>query len=81
MITVNINDPELERVYHGFNDNDEKFVEYLSLRASANNVEYGLDAQMIEAAYDEAEGDGSDDIDHEEVFERLRQKYDIDKIW
>ena len=76
MITVTINDPELERIYHGFNDNDEKFVEYLSLRASANNMEYGLNAKMIEAAYDEADGDGSDDIEHEEVWAKLFAKYD-----
>ncbi len=76
MITVTINDPELERVYHGFDDNDEKFVEYLSLRASANNLEYGLDASTIEAAYDEAEGNGSDDIEHEEVWSKLFAKYD-----
>ena len=50
MITVTIDDPELERVYHSFNDNDEKFAEYLSLNTSANNVEFGLDAKLVEVA-------------------------------
>jgi len=80
MITITIDDPELERVYHGFNGNDKKFVEFLSLSASANNLEYGLDARMIEAAFDEADGDPADDIEHKEVFDRLRKKYDIRKV-
>ena len=80
MITVTIDDPELERVYHAFKENDVEFSKFLSLSTSANNVEYGLDAAMIETAYDEAEGDGSDDISHEEVFAKLRSKYDIDKV-
>jgi len=77
MITVTINDPELERVYHGFDDNDEKFVEYLSLRASANNLEYGLDASTIEAAYDEAEAEGDSGYTLDEAFDMLKEKYDI----
>ena len=77
MITVTINDPELERVYHGFNDNDEKFVEYLSLRASANNMEYGLDAKRVEDAYDEAEVEGDSGYTLDEAFDMLKEKYDI----
>ena len=76
MITVTINDPELERVYHSFNDNDEKFAEYLSLSTSVNNFEYGLDAKKIEAAYDEADTNELDDTDHEEVWATLFAKYD-----
>jgi len=76
MITITIDDPELERVYHGFNGNDAKFVEYLSLHTSANNFEYGLDAQMIEAAYDEAEAEGDSGQTLEEVFEELFEKYE-----
>ena len=78
MITVTIDDPELEEMYHKFNDNDAEFSKYLSLTASANNVGYGLDAKMIEEAYDEAEG--GEEMEHEEVFNYLRKKYDIDKV-
>jgi len=77
MITVTIDDPELERVYHSFNDNDEKFVEYLSLNASANNVEFGLDAKLVEAAFDEAEAEGDSGYTLDEAFDMLKEKYDI----
>jgi len=74
MITVTINDPELEQMYHKFNDNDVEFSKYLSLTTSANNAEYGLDAKMIETAYDEA--DGGEELSHEEVWADLFAKYD-----
>ena len=76
MITVTIDDPELERVYKSFNGNDAKFSEYLSLITSANNLGYGLDAAAIETAYDEADHDISNDRDHEEVWAELFAKYD-----
>jgi len=76
MITVTINDPELERVYHSFNGNDEKFGEYLSLQTSANNSEYGLDAKMVEKAYDEADSDENNDLNHDEVWANLFAKYE-----
>ena len=80
MITVTIDDPELEQMYHKFNDNDVEFSKYLSLTASANNVEYGLDAKIIEEAFDEAEAEGCSGFTHAEVFDQLRKKYGIDKV-
>ena len=77
MITVTINNPELERVYHSFNDNDEEFSKYLSLQTSTNNLEYGLDAKMIETAYDEAEDEGDSGYTLDEAFDMLKEKYDI----
>ncbi len=76
MITVTIDDPELERVYRSFNGDDEKFSEYLSLTTSANNLEYGLDIEMLEKAYDEADNDESNDLDHNEVWKNLFAKYE-----
>ena len=76
MITVTINDPELERIYHSFNGNDEKFGEYLSFQTSANNLEYGLDAKMVEEAYDEADNNENNDLDHDEVWANLFAKYE-----
>jgi hypothetical protein len=76
MITVTIDDPELERVYHTFNGNDKEFTKYLTLTACANNVEYGVDAAMIEASYDEACSDESEEFDHEEVWATLFGKYE-----
>jgi len=80
MITVTIDDPELERVYHAFGENDAEFSKFLSLTASANNVEYGLSAEIIEAAYDEADGNESEELEHDILFDRLRKKYDINKV-
>jgi len=80
VIRVTIDDPELERIYHTFNDNDVEFTKYLSLTASANNVEYGWTPKELEAAYDEAGDDDEGSVEHEEFFAMLREKYDIDKI-
>jgi hypothetical protein len=77
MITVTINDPELEKMYRIFNENDEEFSKFLSLRASANNLGYGLDAQMIEAAYDEAEVEGDSGYTIDEAFDMLKEKHGI----
>jgi len=77
MITVTIDDPELERVYKGFNGDDAKFTEYLLLHTSANNVEYGWSSEELEAAYDEAESKGDSDYTLDEAFDMLKEKYDI----
>ena len=77
MITVTIDNPELERVYKGFNGDDAKFTEYLSLHTSANNLEYGLDPVIVEVAYDEAESKGDSGYTLDEAFDMLKEKYDI----
>jgi len=77
MITVTIDDPELERVYKGFNGDDVKFTEYLSLHTSANNVEYGWTPEELEVAYDEAESKGDSEYTLDEAFDMLKEKYDI----
>ena len=81
MITLNIDNPELERLfYEDFDGNTENFVAFISENCHANNAEYNLDPAMIEAAYDEGDASGDSGLTHDEVFTRLRKKYDIDKI-
>ena len=80
MITVTIDDPELERVYHAFNENDVEFSKFLALTTAANNVEYGLDAATVEAAYDEAEAEGDSGYTLDEAFDMLKEKYDIRQV-
>ncbi len=78
MITLTIDDAELERTYYeNFGGDDAKFVEFLSASCHANNVEYDRDLSQYEALYDEAEAEGEATLTHEEVFSELRKKYDI----
>jgi len=81
VITLNIDNPELERIFYENCDGDtEKFVEFISESCHVNNVEYNLDPAMIEDAYDEGDASGDSGLTHDEVFEMLRKKYDIDKV-
>ena len=67
MITVTINDPELERIYHAFHEDDEKFGEYLSLTTSA----------IVEEIHAEAKALGNNKLTDDAVFDLLKKKYDI----
>ena len=82
MITLTIDDPKLEQVYYGdFEGDDEKFIQYLSESCTpANNIEHEWDPELLERLYDEGEASGDSGLTHEELFELLRKKYDIDKI-
>jgi len=81
MITLEIDNPELERVfYEEFNGDTQKFTDFISESFHVNNVVYNLDPAMIEDALDEAEASGDSGLTHDEVFDILRKKYDIDKI-
>ncbi len=78
MITLNIDNPELERVfYEDFDGDTEKFVEFISESCHVNNAEYNLDPAMIEAAYDEGEASGDSGYTLDEAFDMLKEKYDI----
>ena len=78
MITLTIDDADLERTYYeNFGGDDAKFVEFLSASCHANNVEYDKNLSQYEALYDEAEAEGEATLTHEEVFSELRKKYDI----
>ena len=78
MITLTINDLKLEQAYYeNFGGDDAKFIEFLSANFHANNVEYNLDPAMIEEAYDEGDASGDSGLTHDEVFDKLKKKYDI----
>jgi len=78
MITLKIDNPEMERVfYEDFNGDNDSFVEFLSESCHVNNVEYvGLDAKIIERLYDEGEDSADSGLTHEELWEKLFNKYD-----
>jgi hypothetical protein len=81
MITLTIDNPELERIfYEDFDGDNARFVEFLSQSCHANNVTYQLDNATIEAMIEEGEASGDSGLTHEEVFTYLREKYDIDQI-
>ena len=63
MITITIDNPELEKVFH------ENNLDY-SRKFSVEEIAY------YEAAYDEGVASGDSGLTHEEVFEQLFQKYD-----
>ena len=83
MITITIDNPELEKVFHeNFASNNDCFVNYISHNCHANNLAYSSkfsqeEIAYYEAAYDEGEVSGDSGLTHEEVFEALRKKYDI----
>jgi hypothetical protein len=79
MITLHIDNPELERVYYEeFGGDEERFVAFISQSCSANNTHFAIDAATMERLYDEGEASGDSGLTHEEVFEQLRAKYAID---
>ena len=78
MITLTIDDAELERTYYeNFGGDDAKFVEFLSASCHSNNVEYDRNLSQYEALYDEAEESGDCGQTLEEVFDELRKKHAI----
>ena len=77
MITLTIDNPELERIfYEDFHGDNTSFVEFLSQSCQANNIFYQLDTQAIEAMIEEGEKSGDSGLTHEEVWDRLFTKYD-----
>jgi len=79
MITLTIDNPEIERVfYEDFNGDNDSFIEFISQNCYVNNPEYSkLDHQTLEKLYEEGIASGDSGMTHEEVFEYLRNKYDI----
>ena len=77
MITLTIDNPELERIfYEDFDGDNARFVEFLSQSCHANNVTYQLDNATIEAMIEEGEASGDSGLTHEEVWATLFKKYD-----
>ena len=82
MITITIDNPELEKVFHeNFASDNDCFVDYISHNCHANNLAYSrkFSAEEIaryEAAYNEGKASGDSGLTHEEVWEQLFQKYD-----
>ena len=80
MITLTIDNPEMEKVfYEKFNGDNDSFVEYLSQSYYANNSDYNtIDIATLEKLYEEGTASGDSGLTHEEVFDMLFKKYDID---
>ena len=83
MITITIDNPELEKVFHeNFAGNNDCFVDYISYNCHANNLAYSAKFTQEEIAYYEAAFDECDESDEgdktiEEVFADLSKKYNI----
>ena len=82
MLTLTIDNPELERVfYEDFGGDNDSFVEFLSQNCCVNNVEYNtIDDETMVKLIQEGEDSGDSGMSHEEVFTYLREKYDINQI-
>jgi len=75
MITLKIDNPELERMFHeDFNGDNDSFVEFLSENCYANNVEYdNFSAIKLELENKECYEDSGYTLD--EAVELLEKKY------
>ncbi len=76
MITLTIDDPELERTYHeNFEGNDVAFVKFLSATCHVNNVDYDEDLSSL--ANEIYSADNSEDSGYtlDEAFDMLRNKH------
>ena len=80
MITLTIDNPELERIfYEEFDGDTARFVEFLSQSCHANNIDYMDDAKMEELiAEGEAFGDSGYSVS--EAFDMLRAEFDASHI-
>lgn len=77
MITVTIDDEDLERTYYEkFAGDESAFVKYLSSQCHVNNLEYEGDLSQYEALYDEGEASGDSGLTHKELWENLFAKYE-----
>jgi len=80
MITLTIDNPELERIfYEDFDGDNARFVEFLSQNCHVNNIDYIDDAKMEELI---EEGESSEDSGYSvsEAFEMLRKEFDASHI-
>lgn len=78
MITLTIDNPEIEKVYYeNFDGDNDKFIEFISQSCSANNVDYEIDAALFEKLYDEGEASGDSGYTLDEAFDMLKEKYGI----
>ena len=86
MITITIDNPELEKIFHeNFASNNDSFVDYISNNCHANNLAYSTKYTQEESAYLQAALDECDESDEgdktiEEVFSELLEKYDKNHI-
>ena len=77
MITLKIDDPDIEMAYYSDFDGDEKkFIEFISKSCVANNVEVDMDPKLLEKLYLEGVESGDSGLTHEEVWDSLFKKYD-----
>jgi len=83
MITITIDDPDLERIfYEEYNGDKEAFSAFITQSVVANNVDYhslgGYTPNEIKQFLKEADESGESEMTHKEIFEELRKKYAID---
>ena len=80
MITLTIDNPELERIfYEEFDGDNTRFVEFLSQSCHVNNIDY-IDNVKMEALIEEGESSGDSGYSVSEAFAMLRKEFDASYI-
>jgi len=76
MITITIDDPELEKTYYeNFEGNDTEFVKFLSATCHANNVDYDENLSSLTGEINSADNSGDSGYTLDEAFDMLRNKH------
>ena len=76
MITLTIDDENLERAYHeNFGDDESAFVKYLSAQCHVNNAEYDENLSYMQIEIESAEASCDSGYRLDEAFTMLRKKH------
>lgn len=77
MLTLTIDNPELEKVfYEDFGGDNDSFVEFLSQNCCVNNVEYNtIDDETMVKLIQEGEDSGDSGYSVYDAFEMLKKEY------
>jgi hypothetical protein len=76
MITITIDNPEVERIYkEDFNSDSKKFSDFISEICIANNVEYDEDLSCMQKEIKEAINDEVLNQTHNQIWDELIKKH------
>ena len=76
MITITIDNEEIERIFHEeYNGDKEAFSAFITQSVIANNVDYEQDLSYLQEELKQPEANEVCGMDIEEIWEELTQKY------
>ena len=76
MITLTIDNPEVERIYkEDFNGDSEKFSRFISEICITNNVEYSEDLSFLQEELNSEDANEDSGYTHEELWDNLEKQY------